>query len=1067
MKKIVWLCACISFFITTQAQPLTSSLTNKSTNEQLLFVENRGQVIDLEGKTKPDILYTTESNGVKVYISKGAIYYQWKKRSDQKQALNEQHIAQSVQSKDAEFFRLDMCLENSNTSAKVIVGQKSEYYENFYLANCTQGITNVPAFSRLTFQNVYPQIDWVLYSKNGKMEYDFIVHPGGNPNQISIRYKQAGSVERNKEGNLNIVTRLGELTEASPISFIAETGKSIKSNFSVTGNQVKFLLENYDVTQTLVIDPTLQWSSYYGGTGADYGYACSTDTSGNIFMCGETDSNNGIATAGGFQTSHASLSDAFVVKFNAAGVRQWATYYGGNDTDIGQGCAADAGGNVYVSGFTSSTTGIASGGFQNSFIGGQYDCFLAKFNATGARVWATYYGGFGDDVSNNCAVDNSNNIYICGSTNSSTGLSTPLSFQPTSPSATIDAFLVKFNSSGGRIWGTYFGDGGDDRAYSCTTDALGNVFMCGSTSGLGQQIAGGFQSTFGGGMDAFIVKFSGTGAFQWSSYYGDIDSDIAFDVATDYNNNVFLCGQTNSSFSIASSGFQNSFGGGPLDAFVAKFDPAGNRLWGSYYGSSGNDYAITCTSDSKGNVFIAGETSSTSNIASDAFQSSFGGGTGDVLIAGFNALGQRIFGSYLGGNLQEYANGITVDKNDDIVLSGTTQSASGIATSGFQTSFGGGVWDGVIAKIEGPCNAVSAVISYNGPAYACANHPELLSALSGSGFSYQWFYEGTAIAGATGATYSAVQGGNYSYLVRSLAGCIDSSSVLFIDSIPPAVPLCICTVDSLSKYNVLVWEKPITDVIDSFRIYREDITNVFSYVKSVAYNQLSLFVDSNLLYANPNVTSKLYKLSTVDACGTESAKSDFHHTIKLNDQSNGNFDWNFYQIQNQTTPVLQYLLLRDSISSGVWRTIAITSGNVNQISDPDYNLFPNASYRLVTNMGGLTCTPTQRTVSGINTSKSNIKNKAVGIKENKLFSGSLIFTPNPTSKNVLISSTNQLGLNSIQIFDKLGNEVYTKLFSAESVTEFKLDIGDLASAIYVVVVKADNFTLNKKLVVVH
>jgi len=421
----------------------------------------------------------------------------------------------------------------------------------------------------------------------------------------------------------------------------------------------------------------------------------------------------------------------------------------------------------------------------------------------------------------------------------------------------------------------------------------------------------------------------------------------------------------------------------------------------------------------------------------------------------------------LGGNLEEYANAITVDKNNDIIFCGTTKSTSGIATNGFQNSYGGGVWDGVIAKIDGPCNAVTAAISYNGTAYACANHPELLSALSGTNFSYQWFYEGTAIAGATGATYSATQGGNYSYLVTSLAGCRDSSSVLFIDSIPPSVPLCICTVDSLSKYNVLVWEKPITDVIDSFRIYREDITNVFSYVKSVSYNQLSLFVDSNLLYANPNVTSKLYKLSAIDACGTESAKSDFHHTIKLNDQSNGNFDWNFYQIQNQTTPVLQYLLLRDSISSGVWRTIAITSGNVNQISDPDYNLFPNASYRLVTNMGGLSCTPTLRTLTGINTSKSNIKNKAVGITENKLTSGNLILTPNPASKSVLLKSTNQVGVNSVQIFDKLGNVVFTKIFSAVDVTEYKLDIAELASAIYVVVVKGENFTLNKKLVVVQ
>jgi len=211
-----------------------------------------------------------------------------------------------------------------------------------------------------------------------------------------------------------------------------------------------------------------------------------------------------------------------------------------------------------------------------------------------------------------------------------------------------------------------------------------------------------------------------------------------------------------------------------------------------------------------------------------------------------------------------------------------------------------------------------------------------------------------------------------------------------------------------------------------------------------------------------------HKLTSKRVAKVEQASANrFHHTIKLNDQSNGNFDWNFYQIQNQTTPVLQYLLLRDSISSGVWRTIAITSGNVNQISDPDYNLFPNASYRLVTNMGGLSCTPTLRTLTGINTSKSNIKNKAVGITENKLTSGNLILTPNPASKSVLLKSTNQVGVNSVQIFDKLGNVVFTKIFSAEGVTEYKLDIAELASAIYVVVVKGENFTLNKKLVVVQ
>ncbi len=149
--------------------------------------------------------------------------------------------------------------------------------------------------------------------------------------------------------------------------------------------------------------------------------------------------------------------DAFLVKFNANGVRQWATFYGGVGNERGYSTATDGTGNVYLTGYTVSTTDIATPGSHDTSFGGMVDAFLVKFNASGVRQWGTYYGGTGDETGYCAVVDCSGNVYLAGETTSTTNIATTGSHDNSFGGGTYDAFLVKFNINGVRQWATYYG----------------------------------------------------------------------------------------------------------------------------------------------------------------------------------------------------------------------------------------------------------------------------------------------------------------------------------------------------------------------------------------------------------------------------------------------------------------------------------------------------------------------------------------------------------------------------------------------------------------------------------
>jgi hypothetical protein len=569
-KSLILLLFC-SFAGKAQSQDVALAQGEKMMqNHQFAFEENKGQVT---GDDAAKVNFVYKDKALSVFLLRTGIAYQFNRthypegyQHLDKFAEPEAHEKMQVLAKNirTETYRMDIELLGANPNPRISTEGKSQDYTQYYNHNAL----NVHNYSKITYHEVYPNIDWVIYKTDKALKYDFVVRAGGNPAQIQLKTNWVEDLQINQDGGITLKNRMGTITEQSPVSFQAD--KAISTQFKLENNVLSFAIANYDPNQTLIIDPTLLWATYYGGTGFEDGYSCAVDGSGNVYLAGQTNSATNIAS-GGHQntiTGFIGSTDAFLVKFNSSGTRQWATYYGGQNSDCGRSCTIDASGNIYLAGYTGSTTNIASGGHQDT-DGGDWDAFLVKFNSVGVRQWATYYGGTGADYGYSCAVDANTNVYMAGWTASITNIAL-IGHQNIHNGGFSDAFLVKFNSAGVRQWATYYGGITLDYGYTCAVDDSDNVYLAGHTQSTTNIAAGGHQDTNGGGRDAFLAKFNSAGTRQWATYNGGTGGDYASSCAVDGSGNVYLAGGTSSTTNIASGGHQNTIGGG-IDAFLAKF----------------------------------------------------------------------------------------------------------------------------------------------------------------------------------------------------------------------------------------------------------------------------------------------------------------------------------------------------------------------------------------------------------------------------------------------------------------------------------------------------------------
>ncbi|MEO8588004.1 MAG: SBBP repeat-containing protein, partial [Flavobacteriales bacterium] len=657
------------------------------------FEENKGQVRTTGGDAAPFVRYRLSQGNTQLFLLENGIAYQFSRihypdgyaelkadaRHDSKKQGQLDAMREQVR---LETYRMDMMLDGADTKAQITTEGRSEDYTQYY----NHDVLDVRTYTKVTYHEIYPGIDWVVYTTEKGMKYDFVVRPGADPNQIRMRFEHHEELSLDADGNLIHGNRMGRLTEERPVSF--QDGKEIATRFALDGDRLRFVMDRYDHSKSLTIDPDLIWGTYYGGGGFEEGTDCATSATGDVALAGWSDSNTGIAS-GGYQNAFGGgNADAFLAVFNSNGVRLWATYYGGTSNEVGHGCAFDASGNVYLCGYTESASGIASGGHQGTY-GGATDVFLVKFNSSGTRQWGTYYGGSDWDDRAHCATDPSGNVFLSGLTSSSTGIASG-GHQNTFGGA-IDGFLAKFNANGNRQWGTYYGGSGDEIKNECTADVNGNVYLAGETSSSTGIASGGFLNTYAGGdRDLYLAKFNSSGNRLWATYYGGAGTESDGSCATDASGNVYLAGTTQSPSGIASGGHQNSYGGGMLadlgDGLLVKFSSSGARLWATYYGGSGLENGTGCAVDGLGNVYLVGETqNSTSGIAFDGYQSTYAG-QNDAYLVKFDPSGTRQWGTYYGGPNTEYAGGCSAGEEEMVYIAGTTTSSSGIAYNGHQNS---------------------------------------------------------------------------------------------------------------------------------------------------------------------------------------------------------------------------------------------------------------------------------------------------------------------------------------------------------------------------------------------
>jgi len=570
---------------------------------------------------------------------------------------------------------------------------------------------DVPTFAKVRYRGVYKGIDVVYYGSQGRLEYDFIVSPGTDPNLVDLAF-MGTTVDITHDGDLVLATASGSLSMLRPYIYQEIDG----AKRTIPGNYVKradgrigFAVGSYDPTHQLVIDPVLLYSTYLGGSGTEAAAAIAVDQSGNVYITGQTSSldfpkqNPQQSGFGG------GPNDAFVAKIDPSGsTLVYSTYFGGNGDDFGAGIAVDASGNAYVAGRTKSNNlATTAGAFQTNYADGNGDAFVMKLNASGsALIYSTYLGGDGYDGAFAIAIDASGNAYVTGNFYISNFPTTTGAYQTMNKGA-FDAFVTKLNATGSAlVYSTYLGGNGDDGGLGIAVDSAGNAYVTGQTGSTANfPMLNAPQATFGGYYDAFVTKLNSNGSGLWySTYLGGSGMEFGRGIAVDPSGSAYIGGQTGSGDFPTTSGAAQTVFGGAEDAFVVKLNPSGSAfVYSTYLGGAGVDAANAIAVDASGSAVVAGNNYLGAFPLHDPLQTADHAGSFEAFVAKLAPNGAVVYSTYLGGPGNDVALAIALDSLGTAYVGGSTQSQDFPVTAGsYQEANASEYYDAFVVKIAAP-----------------------------------------------------------------------------------------------------------------------------------------------------------------------------------------------------------------------------------------------------------------------------------------------------------------------------------------------------------------------------
>jgi len=481
---------------------------------------------------------------------------------------------------------------------------------NYFIGNTPAGWhTDIPQYAQVKATSVYNGVDLVFHGNESALEYDFVVAPGANPKQIQLQFEGAASLQVDKaSGDLVVATSSGaELRHAQPKIYQEAGGKktSVKGGFQVLkGDTAGFTLEKYDPKRPLVIDPTISFVTFLGGSDTDEANAVAVDGLGNTYVTGQTYSGKFNVVGGVVQSGKSGDSDAFVTKLGTGGNIVFSTFLGGGDDEAGNGIAVDASG-VYIGGQTGSDDFPVKQPYQFARKG-DYDVFVTKLSPLGNRlVYSTYLGGSDGENGGAIAVDASQSAYVAGFTTSKDFPATNgyEYFPGDGDFAPINGFVAKFSPNGvSLVYATYLGGSSIDSISAIAVDSSLSAYVTGETLSTDFPFAG-YQSTvFSGKSSAFLTKLSPAGdSLIYSTSLG-VETTIGTGVSVDPAGNAYVAG------TFCSPCLDTS----PNLAFVTKFSPGGKILYSKFLaGTDGSTSAFAIATDAAGDTYVVGSTSST------------------------------------------------------------------------------------------------------------------------------------------------------------------------------------------------------------------------------------------------------------------------------------------------------------------------------------------------------------------------------------------------------------------------------------------------------------------------
>jgi hypothetical protein len=522
--------------------------------------------------------------------------------------------------------------------------------------------TGLPTYGAVRYQQVYPGIDLLFHGRQGRLEYDYVIGPGADPDQVAMSITGAAAPALTPDGDLLIRTSSGPLRQHRPVAYQDIGGRrvAVDAEFRLDGRRVAFRVGRYDKSHPLVVDPQLLFTTYIGGTHGDNATSAELvqlNGASYLMVGGSTLSarfhGSNQNADGAFVTT-----DAWISKLTPDGSAILATtFIGGPSGDTLSGMTF-GGGRLFATGSTNGGMPVDAGliaPFDNQFTAG--DSWIGRIDPNDLSLEVlTYFPG----SSSAGIAYGSFRIAVAGSV-SADGLATAGAYDETR-SAT-DAFAANFNLSlTDEKWATYLGSSTEDSATAMTMDDTGDVYVVGwSTAPSDFPVTAGSGDAHLSFNEGFMSKLSpGGDALTFSRLYGGSGSDAVEAIWVKGLHPII--GGWSDSPTLPGIGASNTPAG--VNGFISELaDNSSTTFGGAFFGGSGSDEAVTGVGvDGYGEVYVTGTTDSTDFPTVNPLQAQNAGGTDAFVVKRFS--GQTVFSTYLGGSGDDDAAALEVDPPD-------------------------------------------------------------------------------------------------------------------------------------------------------------------------------------------------------------------------------------------------------------------------------------------------------------------------------------------------------------------------------------------------------------------